>query len=184
MLVRAAMLVMAPCLMACGGEGECGPGDAPPSVSASVAGESIAFGGFTSSPNNDCTPPGRSPTSITLDGRQTAPATQNPLHITFCLPRPDLLGQDPIALDNTELIEVVDVFAELSNGCLAVLDRAMPASGTIQFQGYCGGGVDPVGYSIVFDARVPATAMCPDSSMNGPVTIELGGPAEVQALSF
>jgi hypothetical protein len=163
----------------CAGQ-ECGPGEAPAAgVNALLAGQSISYGGFTSSPNNDCSVPG-APTSLTLDGVQTDPAPSRTLHLTFCLPRPDRLGSGPVALDDTERVEVIDIFGELDDGCLFLLDRDVPPTGTIDFQGYCDQGLDAAGYAVVLDGTVAATNMCTGER----VTVELGGSAAVQALDF
>ena len=159
----------------------CGPGDAPPDgVVATVAGETIRYGAFTSSPNNDCTPPGRSVTSLTVDGRQLDPQPSIPFRITLCVPRPDDLGSDPVSLGDTERLQLVDVFAELADGCLVQLDRDSALSGSARFEGLCGDGVDTAGYAIALDADIPVTRMC-DGQAD---TLTLSGRAAVAALVF
>lgn len=180
--MRTALVILAalPFLPACGEP--CGPGDAPPSgVTATAGGETVEYGQFTTSPNNDCSVAGH-PTSLTLDGVQTDPATSPPLHLTFCLPRPDEIGSDPVPLDDTQRIEVIDIFAD-AGGCLLSLDRTVTPTGTITFTGYCGDGTDPAGYAISFDATVGGTLSCSgDAGADQSVTVTLGGEAAVQAL--
>lgn len=103
-----------------------------------------------------------------------------PFAITFCLPRPDIIDDQPVTIDDPETLQVIDVFAELADGCLAVLDRAMPATGTATFAGYCEDGLAEAGYTIGFDATIPVTRMCDGQS----TTIALSGRADVEALSF
>lgn len=168
-------------LPACGEP--CGPGDAPASgVTATAGGTSVAYGQFTTSPNNDCSVAGH-PTSLTLDGIQTDPAASPPLHLTFCLPRPDEIGGDPIPLDDTQRIEVIDLFAEMGD-CFLSLDRTAPPTGSITFSGYCDDGTDPAGYAIAFDGAVAGTLSCPDGDggTDQSVTVTLGGQAAVTAL--
>ncbi|MCG8423285.1 MAG: hypothetical protein MJE77_35735 [Proteobacteria bacterium] len=184
-LATALALILSCTLAACGSDGVCGPEDAPQSgVAAMVAGEVITFGAFTSSPNNDCPPSEGGPTSLTLDGLQTDPRPGMPFHMTFCLPRPARISENRVSLDNDDLIEVVNINAELANGCILLQDRASPPIGTVEFSGYCGNGSDPSGYAVHFDGSVPGTRMCPDGSggmTSDSVTIQLSGAAAVQA---
>jgi hypothetical protein len=159
----------------------CGPDDAPAAgVIASVKGESITYGEFVSSPNNDCSVPG-APISLTVEGIQVDPVPQAVRRMTFCLPRPDLLGRGPVALDDLELVHGDRYFfGELADGCSIQLDRTVPAAGTIEFQGYCDEGVHPAGYALVIEGAVAGTDMCTGE----PLTVELSGRAAVQAPSF
>jgi len=164
-------------------EGECGPGDAPAAgVSTTVDGVTILYGGFDSSPNNDCTAPG-GPTSLSIHGFQSEPAPSVPFSITFCLPRPDQVGSEPVSLANAELVEVVDVSAELEGGCILVLDRSTPPSGTIRFAGYCGSGLSESGYAIELDGAVAGLRICAGMA-DEPVTMTLGGAAAVTAAAL
>jgi hypothetical protein len=172
--------LLAATLPACGEP--CGPGDAPASgVTGSAEGETVAYGQFTTSPNNDCSVAGH-PTSLTLDGIQTDPAASPPLHLTFCLPRPDQIDGE-VALDDLERIEVIDLFAEMGD-CFLALDRTVAPTGTITFDGYCADGTDPAGYAIRFDGTVGGTLSCPDGDggADRSVTVTLGGEAAVTAL--
>jgi hypothetical protein len=164
----------------CGDDGVCGPEMAPPDgVTAETAtGASVGYQGFTSSPNNDCTPPDRMPTSITLDGVQVG---QSSFHITFCLPRPDQLGSRAVDIADTDLIEVIDINARLDADCLLVLDRSSPPTGTITFSGYCADGLDDAGYAISFAASVPGTVVCTGQD-DAATTITLAGESSVEAL--
>ena len=166
-----------------GGARVCGPGDAPAAgvtSSAGEAGATIAYGQFTSSPNNDCPRPGGGLTSITVDGVQTDPTPSIPYHMTFCLPRPEQIDDGPISLADDSLVQVIDVWAELPDGCRLHLDRSAPPEGTIEFLGYCEAGLAPEGYAITLDATIPGERIC-DDLPNEPVTIYLGGTVSVAA---
>lgn len=160
---------------------ECGPGDAPAAgVIASAKGQSITYGEFTSSPNNDCSVPG-APISLTVEGIQVDPVPQTVRRMTFCLPRPDRLGHGPVALDDLELVHSDRYLTgELADGCTIQLDRTVPATGTIDFQGYCDEGGNPAGYALIIEGTVAGIDMCTGE----PLTVELGGRVAVQALSF
>jgi hypothetical protein len=167
-------------LAGCGDE-VCGPGDAPPDgVVASVAGETIRYGGFTSSPNNDCTPPGAQATSLTVDGRQLDPQPSGSYGITLCIPRPGDLNGALVTLGDPDRLQLIDIYAELADGCLVQFDRTGQLSGTASFEGFCGDGTDPAGYAIAFDAGVPVTRMC-DGQAD---TLQLSGRVAVEAMTF
>lgn len=166
----------------CGDDPVCGPDPLLPAdgIVASIGGETITYGSFISSPNNDCTPPDREPTSITLDGRQLDPTPAMTLFMTFCLPRPDVIDAAPVTVGDEDTLQVIDVFAELSDGCLVLLDRTQPVSGEANFEGYCEAGLEPGGYALSLTASIPVTRMCD----GGSDTIELSGRALVEALNF
>lgn len=147
-------------------------------VTADIGTESVTFGGFNSSVNNDCTPPEGGPTSITVDGTQT---DQPNFHITFCLPRPAELGGDPVSVTNAQLLEVIDINARLDGDCLLILDRNRAGTGTVTFAGYCGDGLDPGGYAMEFAAVIPGTRVCTGNQQE-PVDIALTGLVAVEAI--
>jgi hypothetical protein len=165
-----------------GGDGDCGPGGAPASgVTVAAGGEGVEFGQFRSSPNNDCTAPGGGPTSLTVQGGQTDPADPARF-LVLCLPRPDRIGGDPIALGDEELVQLVDLTATVDGECRVDLDRDRAPAGTVAFGGFCGDGGD-AGYSLAFDATVPLLRSCPgDTGDPEPVDGELGGAAAVTAV--
>lgn len=172
----------------CGEERVCGPGDAPAAgISAAIPGEEITYGGFTSSPNNDCPPPGGGPTSLTIEGTQAGLGPEERFSITLCLPRPDQLGDDPVPLDDADLVQLEDVNARLADDCRLRLDYSDPPEGTILFSGYCEDGLHGSGYALTLDGEVTGTRICPDG-MGGtseePVTIMLSGSSSVEAITF
>lgn len=177
----------------CGGEDAvCGPADAPPAgatvaVDGAAGDATVAYGAFTSSPNNDCPPPEGGPTSLTIEGTQTDLAPGERFSMVLCLPRPDEIGGEPIALDDDRLVQLVDVNARLDGGCTVRLDSATPPGGTITFAGYCDDGNAGSGYAITFDGSAAGTRTCPDGaggSTEEPATITLTGSVAVEAITF
>lgn len=157
----------------------CGPGTAPAAgLIADIGTAQVTFGAFTSSVNNDCTPPEGGPTSITVDGTQV---DQPNFHITFCLPRPAELGSDPVAVTDVQHLEVIDINARLDENCLLILDRTRAGTGTVTFAGYCDDGVDPAGYAMDFSATLPGTRICTGNQQE-PVDIALTGSVAVDAI--
>ena len=168
----------------------CGPADAP-LAGATVAIEGdpggIAYGDFTSSPNNDCPPPGGGPTSLTIEGTQTDLAPGERFSMVLCLPRPDEIGSAPISLDDDQLVQLIDVNARLDGDCTLRLDASTPPSGTVTFSGYCGDGNAGSGYALTFDGSAAGTRTCPDGaggSTDEPATITLTGSVAVEAITF
>lgn len=170
----------------------CGPADAPPAgASVAVAGAagdaSVSYGAFTSSPNNDCPPPGGGPTSITIEGTQTDLAPGERFSLVLCLPRPDEIGGEPIALDDDRLVQLVDVNARLDGGCTLRLDPDATPSGTLTFAGYCDGGNAEDGYALTFDGSTAGIRTCPDGAGGAteePADITLSGSVAVEAITF
>lgn len=170
-------------LFACGDDGapaECGPGDATDEGLEVARGADVfTFGGATSSPNNDCPAQG-APTSLTIQIAQIdTPAPANPGSLILCVPRPDDLGA-PIQLSDSDHIQVIDVFVG-DGDCRISLDRAGDLGGTVTFGGVCENGVDIAGYSMSFDATVPATRSCAGSADES-VELQLSGDLAVSAI--
>lgn len=150
----------------CGDDGDdaCGPGGAPAAgVTLTVAGETVTYGGFTASVNNDCTVAGANVISVSVHGTQ-AGGTQA---FTLCLPRPDLLGAEPVPLVPSRVppladdrAMVIDASAALGGGCTVAKDIALAPAGTATFRGYCGGGADPAGYALEVSGTVPLVRTC------------------------
>jgi hypothetical protein len=182
----------------CGGDDGsdevCGPGDAPPDgVMVTAAGDSVSYGNFTSSPNNDCPPAEGGPTSLTLEGLQTGLPAGQRFSMVLCLPRPDdldrlaqgELGGATVDLADDNLVQLIDVNAALADDCRLRRDSAMPPSGTITFSGYCEAGLATEGYALTFDGSAPGFRRCPDGAggfREEPVTITLSGTVAVQAI--
>lgn len=159
--------------------GECGPGEAPADgVTLTAAGETLSFGGFTTSPNNDCPRDGH-PTSLTITGSQVEPPPAIAAFLTFCVATPDRIGSGAIELAGEDAVEVVDVQGDV-DGCRLRRDRTRPIAGTIRFAGYCDDGLEPAGYAIELAAEIPGIRSCPEAE-DEELTIELAGQAAVAA---
>ena len=175
---------LAALLLACVGaagcsDGEsCGPGD---EEAPGLRVEDIVFGQMTASPNNDCPPPaGDPPTAITIQGTQTEPAAPGQF-LVFCLPRPDLIDEEPVSFTDSERIELVDLFGRDPEGCeLRFDDSAEPGSGSVTFSGFCADGTDSAGFALSMTGVLPFIRTC-DGEDPTPVTAELGGRAAVAA---
>ena len=181
--VSALMALAVGAVAACsGGGGDCGPGDAPADGITLTSGTaSQTFGGFHSSANNDCPPSGgNGPTSLTVEGHQVDPAVANRF-LTLCLPRPDQIGGDPIALDDDSLVQVIDVMAQDDGGCRYDLDRTgQLGSATVALAGFCSDGTDAAGYALSLSGRLPMTRTCGSAGAE-PVTMTLAGTVAVTA---
>ena len=176
----AALLVGAAALAAagCGDDDACGPGDedAP-----GLRVEDIVFGEMTASPNNDCPPSaGEHPTAITIQGSQVEPAAPGQF-LVLCLPRPDLIDEEPVSFTDTERIELVDLFGRDGEGCDLRFDRsAEPGSGSVTFTGFCDNGTAGTGFAVSMTGVLPFTRTC-DGSDPTAITAQLGGRAAVTA---
>lgn len=182
------MAAAAMALFGCGGgdDAACGPGD--PAMYEGITGAAlsgdpvtIAWEGFTSGPNNDCTPDDGGATSLTIQGTQP----ESGFAITFCVPRPDTIGGDPVALvyaseEHPGPVEVVDMSAMLDGDCILTKDPDTAPSGTVTFIGLCGDGIDPAGYAISVDANVAGLMACAGGAPEA-VTITLSGATAVVA---
>ena len=151
-------------LTGCSDDATCGPGDAPAAgATLTVEGTTISYGGFTASVNNDCTDFASGVISVSVHGTQAGTSQA----LTLCLPRPDLLGAEPAALVPSrtppmasDRVQVVDVSADLGNGCTVAQDPAAVPTGTARFTGYCDGGADPAGYALALTGTVMLRRTC------------------------
>ncbi len=145
----------------CGGDDECGPGDAPADGVTALANGTVTFGSFTSSPNNDCTTGEQ--TSLSIEGIQVSPEPVGAItpKIAFCIPLPDSVGTEPMALgfDDTDPVRLVDVNASV-DPCTYRLNFTVDPSATITFSGYCGDGIDDAGYAITLAGSVTLRETC------------------------
>jgi hypothetical protein len=151
------------------GDDACGPGDGLPGISLTVGGETVTYAGFSASENNDCTLQASGVISVSVHGTQTGGASP----FTLCLPRPDLLGADPVALVPSRVppmdgdrAMVIDSSAALAAGCTVEKDVSMAPTGNARFLGYCDGGKNTAGYALEVTGTVPLLRTC------------AGGPAE------
>jgi hypothetical protein len=173
-------------LSGCGDDENCGPGEAAADgIQIEVDGQTLSYGNFTSSPNNDCPDPGGGPTALTIEGEQVFPATSATFHLTFCLPSPDDIGESPIALSGDDRVQVIDVSGEI-DGCRVFRDASQTPSGTIAFIGYCDDGLHPGGYALELSGSVPALRACAIDAGTGQdsVTLDVSGRAAIDAINL
>ncbi len=161
-LVAAALAALS---VGCPGDDDsCGPGGAPAAgITLTVGGETITYGEFTASVNNDCTISGSGVISVSVHGSQTGGSQA----LTLCLPRPDLLGVEPVLLVPSRVppladdrAMVIDSSAALAAGCTVQKDVTMAPSGTARFVGYCDSGAHPSGYALELTGTVPLVRTC------------------------
>jgi hypothetical protein len=176
--ISALLALAAAASAACGDDESCGPGD---EEAPGLIVETITFGEMSASPNNDCPPPsGEHPTSITIQGTQVDPEATGQF-VVFCLPRPDLIDDQPVSFTDTDRLELVDLFGRDGNGCALRFDRsAQPGSGTATFSGFCDNGTASEGFAISLTGVLPFTRTC-DGEDPVPFTGALGGRAAVTA---
>jgi hypothetical protein len=168
--------------ISCGGKDEvCGPPGASFASPATVTigADSATFAMFTSSANNDCTAPGAA-TSLSIEGRQETPVPSMPFRMTFCLPSPETIDSGSVNV-SSDAVQVVDVSVEIA-GCQTVKAPAAVPAGSIEFLGYCDGGLNPAGYALTFDFTVAGTRTCAPAP-GTPVDIAVSGTAIVTALA-
>lgn len=152
----------------CGDDGECGPGSAPAvGLVASSADVTLTYGNFTSGANNDCPEldPSSGIVSLSLEGTQTEATT--PQHVTFCIPRPDQLG-DGVSFGTG--VRIVDFNGE-ADGCTFTLATGSVATGTAHATGLCDNGTNPAGYALTIDGNLVLRRECPTMTDMVPVAV-------------
>lgn len=161
----------------CGDDDSCGPGD---EEAPGLRVEAVTFGEFAASANNDCPPSaGEHPTAVTIQGEQVEPAVSGQF-LVLCLPRPDLIDDQPVSLVDSERIEVVDLFGQDADGCeIRYDDTAQPGSAAVTFHGFCGNGTDSAGFAMSVTGTLPVTRTCDGNSTA--TSAALGGRAAVEA---
>lgn len=143
----------------CSGGASCGPGGAPASgLLASSSEVTLTFGTFTSRAGNDC--PGADPSvvSLSIEGTQTGGTGL----ITFCVPRPDQLGDgdrtlglDPSAAD----VRIVDLMGT-TDTCSFAIDKTRLPTGTATGAGVCDNGTNPAGFALALDGALSLRRTC------------------------
>ncbi len=171
------MLVVA-ALAGCGDDDSCGPGD---QEATGVTVGSVTFDNFSASANNDCPPSaGEHPTSITVQGEQVSPEVAGQF-LVLCLPRPDLIDDQPVSFTDGERLEVVDLFGQDGDGCaIGFDDTAEPGSAAATFSGFCDNGTNESGFALGLSGNLPISRTCggdPPEAQLSP----LGGRAAVAA---
>lgn len=143
----------------CGGGGDtCGPGAAAANgAELAGTGVDVRYTMLQALVNNDCPDPA-APSgviSVTISGTQEGTA----FPFTLCIPRPDRLATEPLALGTD--VKIVDLSANIGGGC--TLDRAtsQAPTGTVTATGVCNNGKDPAGFALTFDnGIVPMRRTC------------------------
>lgn len=169
---------------ACSDDARCGIGDTGDralGIAVTVGSETVTFGGFTSSANNDCSVNGSGVISLTIQGQQQGASSA----MSLCLPRPDLIEQQAALSGNhvppteTDRVQLFDVSVTLANNCTGRLQTGATPAGTAGFIGYCGAGLDPAGYGLEVDGTVMLDVTC--ASGTTAMAAELHGLVEVDA---
>ena len=154
--MRALLLIsIAVLIPGCPADDACGPGDAVgDGLLLSGGGISLRYHDLVASPNNDC-PDASAPegvVSLTITGLQSGGSDA----ITFCVPRPDLLG-DPQPLGTAVLI--IDAGAT-ADSCTYVRNTTVAPSGTVNAEGLCEAGTDPAGFALVAAGQISLDRTC------------------------
>jgi hypothetical protein len=176
-----ALAVAALAAAACSDDATCGPGAiGATGLTLTIGAETVTYGGFTASANNDCTIAGSGVISVSVHGAQVGGSAA----LTLCLPRPDLLGAEaaPLAASRVppladDRVQVIDASAALAAGCTAAIDPTLAPAGTARFDGYCADGADPAGYALSLTGTVPVRVTCPGGTTA--MTATLGGAVAV-----
>jgi hypothetical protein len=174
-------LLLAAALLGCGDDDSCGPGDEE-APGLTVA--SITFGNFAASANNDCPPTaGEHPTSVTVQGEQVSPEVPGQF-LVLCLPRPDLIDDQPVSFADGERLELVDLFGQDGDGCtIRFDDTAEPGSAAATFSGFCDNGTNEAGFALSLSGNLPIARTCgADPAESDAATLD--GRADVAASSL
>jgi hypothetical protein len=141
----------------------CGPEGAPADgITLSIGGETVTYGSFTASINNDCTIAGSGVISVSIHGSQVGGTGS----LTLCLPRPDLIGAAAVPLspptlppDPADRVQLVDASASLAADCTVARDPGGAPAAQATFTGYCAG--DPAGYALALAGTLALRRTCP-----------------------
>jgi hypothetical protein len=156
-----------------------GPGDAGVNgvtVSVGPGGAMASYGSFIWGENNDCPATGSQVISVTIRGPQIGA----PGGIGLCLPRPDLVGSDPIPLADRTRVQLVTVSATVlgpvvGGTCTTELAASPPPTGTVRFAGFCTRA--GAAFAMTFSGEVAGRRTC--GATVDDVTMSLGGTVAV-----
>lgn len=148
-------------LVGCGGGDSCGPGGAPAvGLLASSSDVTLTFGNFTSRAGNDCPAAGAPDgvVSLSIEGMQTDGTGL----VTFCVPRPDLLGSGDrtLGLDgSTADVRIIDVIGA-ANACTFAIDKTRIPTGIADGSGVCDHGTNSAGFALTVDGALTLRRTC------------------------
>lgn len=160
----------------CGGDDECGPGDAPATgLVAGNADVSLTYGNLTSGANNDCPDPmaPEGVISLTIEGTQADSASL----IVFCLSRPDLLQSMDLPL-GTSGLRIID-FNGMKDDCTFAFESSRPVTGTVHATGLCDNGEDPAGWALGINGNISLRRTC--TTATDTIAVTLSGTVAVTA---
>ena len=151
--------------LSCSNDDSCGQGTASPTgltlrgdIGANNASAIINYADLVASQNNDCPDP-NAPAgviSLTIEGEQlldTAP-------ISFCIPRPDLLGTKTLQIGTDVQLNTIDANNAGVAGCTLQLLEGAATTGTVTATGVCDDGVSAAGFAITFNGMVTLQRTC------------------------
>jgi len=148
------------------GSSTCGPGSAPANgVSASSVDVTLTYGGLEAGLNNDCPDPAAPAgvVSMTIAGTQVDGTGL----FTICVPRPDRLGSEELALSidipgmvQPGQVAIVDVSGTDVAACTYSFDATRPPTGSATATGLCDNGANPDGFALILDGAISLQRTC------------------------
>jgi hypothetical protein len=160
---------------ACGPGTTCGTDKAPTyGLMASGNAVSLLYGAFSASANNDCPMPGAPSgvVSLTLEGSQMGGGGI----MTICVPRPDLLASEELAIGAS--VQIID-FTGTASDCDYMLDPASTPSGSAKGIDECNNGTNKNGFALEVTGSATLIQECNGTSNN--VVVSLSGTTAVTA---
>jgi hypothetical protein len=168
-----ALLVLALCGACGGGTDHCATPAATTGATLTAGGNAFVFGQFEAAASHDCTV--SEVESMTVDGSQVSPAPSGgTFHMTFCLPRPDQVGEAAVALSDDSLVQVINLSAQ-DGLCTLALDRSQPLGGTLAIDRFCSEA--GLGFNLTLAGTTPGIRRCGDTQES--VTFQLSGQVAV-----
>ncbi len=131
----------------------------------------VTYGNLSSLSGNDCPDPAAPDgvVSLSIEGQ----ALGGTGLVTFCIPRPDLLGSGNRTLGNTAMgdVRVIDLQATTAT-CSYRARSTLPApTGTVTATGVCDNGTNPAGFALSIDGALMVERTCGATVDQIPITI-------------
>jgi hypothetical protein len=136
----------------------------------------LMYGDLVASANNDC-PAADAPSgviSLTITGAQMGDTSQL---ITLCVPRPDLLATQALALGSD--VKIIDLSGKDAT-CSYTFDATLPPSGTAAGQHECNNGTNKAGFALLVNGALSLRRTCGTTVDTTPVTLR--GTVAVKAM--